>query len=56
MYKTKEYKVCLKKDPNIWYSVEAPSKRIALWCGYNLFQNEYLGMVNKKDFVVVKQK
>lgn len=31
--KVKVYKVSLKEDPNIWYFVDAPSKRIAKWCG-----------------------
>lgn len=50
----KLYTVYLKSAPTKhWYSVEAPNKRIARWCGYNLFQNEYLGgNVSIRDFKV----
>ena len=38
----KEYIVVLKSDPaEHWYSVDAPSRRIARWCALNMFQNEY---------------
>lgn len=44
----KEYIVVLKSDPDkYWYSIEAPSKRIARWCAINLFQNEYCGSALK---------
>ena len=47
----KEYIVVLKSDPfKHWYSVDAPSKRVARWCAFNMFQNEYCGRVTVKDF------
>ena len=40
--KVKVYQVILKDMTNpIYYYVDAPSKRIAKWCGANLFNNEY---------------
>jgi hypothetical protein len=49
----KLYIVYLKSAPTKhWYSVEAPNRRIARWCGYNLFCNEYLGEVSLRDFGV----
>ena len=48
----KEYIVVLKSDPTKhWYSVDAPSKRVARWCAFNMFQNEYCGPALKpSDF------
>ncbi len=37
--KIKSYIVWDKKDPSWWYTVEAPSKRIAKWCGANIVMN-----------------
>jgi hypothetical protein len=51
----KEYIVVLKSDPTTpWYSVDAPSKRVARWCALNMFQNEYTGCVTIKDFKAYK--
>ena len=48
----KEYIVVLKSDPTKhWYSVDAPSRRIARWCALNMFQNEYCGpTIKANDF------
>ena len=48
----KEYIVVLKSNPTeYWYSVDAPSKRIARWCALNMFQNDYYGPALKvNDF------
>jgi hypothetical protein len=48
----KEYIVVLKSDPaEHWYSVDAPSRRVARWCALNMFQNEYCGPALKvNDF------
>lgn len=37
------------KNSNIYYMVDAPSKRIAKWCGANLFNNEYIAFLSAKD-------
>ena len=50
--KVKVYKVSLKEDPSIWYLVDAPSKRVARWCGAALYNNEYLGFRTHKDMKV----
>ena len=50
--KVKVYKVSLKEDPNIWYLVDAPSKRVAGWCGAALYNNEYIGFRTHKDMKV----
>lgn len=50
--KVKVYKVSLKKDPSIWYLVDAPSKRVARWCGAALYNNEYMGFLTNKDMEV----
>ena len=48
----KEYIVVLKSNPSEhFYSVDAPSKRVARWCALNMFQNEYCGPALKpRDF------
>ena len=33
MFKVKLYKVYPKNKPELWYIVDAPTKRIAKWCG-----------------------
>ena len=35
----KEYKIVASNGA--WYEVEAPSRHVARWCGYNLLQHEY---------------
>lgn len=50
--KVKVYKVSLKENPNIYYFVDAPSKRIAKWCGAALCNNEYAGFFTNKDIKV----
>lgn len=57
----KEYIVVLKSNPTKhWYSVEAPSKRIARWCALNMFQNECCGgpflSLKANDFKVYSSK
>ena len=54
--KVKVYRVSLKEDSNIWYFVDAPSKRIAKWCGAALYNNEYLGFRTPKDMEVERFK
>ena len=54
--KVKVYRVSLKEDPNIWYFVDAPSKRVAGWCGAALYNNEYAGFRTNKDMKVERFK
>ncbi len=52
--KVKVYKVWVKDHPDIWYYVDAPSKRIAKWQGAALYNNEYAGFRTNKDMEVEK--
>lgn len=54
----KKYIVVLKYYPQkYWYSVDAPSKRVACWCALNMFQNEYGGAPFKlSDFKAYSEK
>lgn len=46
----REYIVVLKSNPTKhWYSVDAPSRRVARWCALNMFQNEYCGPALKAN-------
>ena len=55
--KVKVYRVVSKKNPNIaYYMVDAPSKRIAKWCGANLFNNEYIDFLSAKDMIAERFK
>lgn len=49
--KVKVYKVTLKNATvdSPWYFVDAPNKRIARWCGANLYNNEYFTFLSAKD-------
>lgn len=50
--KVKVYRVVPKKNTNgVFYMVEAPNKRIAKWCGANLFNNEYIAFLSAKDMI-----
>ena len=50
--KVKVYRVAPKENPNgIYYMVDAPNKRIAKWCGANLFNNEYIDFLSAKDMI-----
>ena len=50
--KVKVYKVWVKDHPSICYYVDAPSKRIAKWCGANLYNNEYAVFATAKNIKV----
>ena len=51
--KVKAYQVILKDKTNpIYYYVDAPSKRIAKWCGANLFNNEYAAFISPQKISV----
>lgn len=47
--KVKEYKVYPKGQPDFFYFVDAPSKRIAKWCGANLHNNTYFAFLTAQD-------
>lgn len=50
--KVKVYKVVTKENPNgIFYMVGAPSKRIAKWCGANIFNYEHVTFLSAKDMI-----
>ena len=53
--KVKVYRVIPKENPNsVSYLVDAPSKKIAKWCGANLFNNEYFDFLAAKDMIAVR--
>lgn len=54
--RVKIYRVSLKKDPSIYYLVDAPSRRIAKWCGANLYNHEYVAFCTAKDMAVKRFK
>ena len=55
--KVKVYRVAPKKNQNgVFYMVDAPSKRIAKWCGANLFNNEYIDFLSAKDMIAERFK
>ena len=50
--KVKVYRVVSKENPNgVSYLVDAPSKKVAKWCGANLFNNEYISFLSAKDMI-----
>ena len=56
--KVKVYKVRLryKCQDDTTYFVDAPSKRIAKWCGANLFNHEFMSFCKAKDMRAVRFK
>ena len=50
--KIKVYRVVPKQNQNdIFYMVDAPSKRIAKWCGANLYNSDFFGCLSDKDMI-----
>lgn len=49
--KVKVYKVYPKDNLDSWYLVDAPSKRIAKWCGAAILNNTYFTFLTAKDVV-----
>ena len=50
--KVKVYRVVPKKHSNdVFYAVDAPSKRIAKWCGANMYNNDYFSFLSAKDMI-----
>ena len=52
--KIKVYKVLVKDNPDIYYLVDAPSKRIAKWQGAALCNNEFTTFKLAEDMEVEK--
>lgn len=55
--KVKVYRVVPKKNQNgVFYMVDAPSKRIAKWCGANMYNNDYFSFLSAKDMIAERFK
>jgi hypothetical protein len=55
--RVKVYKVYNKYNPDIWYLVDAPNKRIAKWCGAAIFCNTYCANLwTEKDMIAERRK
>lgn len=52
----KTYIVYPKGEPDLWYEIDAPTKRVAKWCGLNVIQTNYCGGYSIKDIVVRRKK
>ena len=48
--------VCYIKNSPEWYYVDAPSKRIAKWCGAACYNHEYCAFATAKDVDVERFK
>lgn len=46
--KVKVYKVYPKNQPDLWYYVDAPSRRVAKWCGATILNNTYCNFLTEK--------
>ena len=49
MFKVKVYKVYPKNNPELWYRIDAPTKRIAKWCDTAILNNIYCNFLVAKD-------
>lgn len=56
MGRVKVYRVYPKDKPDLWYLVDAPSKRIAKWCGTAIINNTYSTFKTAKDMVAKRFK
>lgn len=55
--KVKVYKVYPINHPDLWYYVDAPSMRIAKWCGANIINvNVMITPLTAKDVVAERCK
>ena len=53
---TKTYIVYPKENPDLWYEIEAPTKRVAKWCGLNVIQSNYCCNYTVKDMVAERKR
>lgn len=53
---TKTYIVYPKRNPDLWYEIDAPTKRVAKWCGLNVIQANYSCNYTIKDMVVERKR
>jgi hypothetical protein len=51
MFKVRVYKVYPKNNVELYYLVDAPSKRIAKWCGAAIINNDYASFLSARDMV-----
>ena len=49
--RVKVYKVYPEDNPDLWYYVDAPSKRIAKWCGANMLNATFSSFLSAEDMV-----
>ena len=54
--KVKVYKVWPKNNPDLYYYVDAPSKRVAKWCGAAIINNDYASCLTASDMLVERLK
>jgi hypothetical protein len=47
--KVKIFKVWPKNKPDLYYYVDAPSKRVAKWCGAAIINNDYASFLTASD-------
>ena len=52
----KTYIVYPKGNPDLWYEIDAPTKRIAKWCGLNVIQSNYGCNYTIKDMVAERKR
>lgn len=50
----KEYTVFYKHNVAKYYTVEAPSKRVAKWAALNLFGHDYCMQISVKDLIAYR--
>ena len=56
MFKVRVYKVYPKNNPDLWYLVDAPTKRIARWCGTAILNNTYCMFLVAEDMIAERFK
>lgn len=52
----KTYIVYPKGEPDLWYEVDAPTRRVAKWCGLNVIQANYVCNYTIKDMIAEKKR
>ena len=54
--RVKVYKVWPKNNTDLYYYVDAPSKRVARWCGAAVINNDYASFLTAKDIAVERSR